>query len=151
INYTTLHAMGPNRVVPVPMESCWFEVELKYFGGRYLGSRGVLSPSQLGLDLEAGTGLGVTDKMDNGFVADEWSSPPVLGDEGEHSVFDLVPLAGSRGKVRHMNLQPGEIGQSLYADLPQLRTVAIAAAGIGHNQQLRGSRIGLAPHVPPPG
>ena len=35
------------------------------------------------------------DQIDDGFVADQRTPAPVLGDEGEHPVFDLVPLAGS--------------------------------------------------------
>ena len=39
--------------------------------------------------------------------------PPVLGDETEHAVLDLVPLAGSRGEVGYVDGKGKLVGQLL--------------------------------------
>src|SRR5271157_748775 len=100
------------------MKSRRCEIECGHRGSRYFSSLGILLPRQLGLDLESVAGLGAADEIDDGFVADQGSRPPVLRDERKHPMFDLVPLAGTRGKMRDMNLQPGEIGQTLHPHFP---------------------------------
>jgi len=95
------------------MESIWFQVELAHLRSGDFDSCGIGSWCQLCLDLEPRRGLGIGDQIDDGLVADQRSCPPVLRDEGKHAVFDLVPLAGSGRKMRYLNMQAGEICQTL--------------------------------------
>lgn len=46
--------------------------------------------------------------------------------------------------------QPQFVGQVLQTELPQVEGVAVAAAGIGGDQQPGGLGIGRLPHLPPP-
>ena len=43
-------------------------------------------------------------------MTDERFAPPVLADEGEQTVLDLVPLAGSRRQVADGNPQASFVG-----------------------------------------
>ena len=95
------------------MKGLWREVEIRYLRSGYFNSGGVSSLRQFCLDLETGFGLRVAYQVDHGLVADQRSCPPILRDEREHPVFDLVPLAGSGRKMRYMQMQAGEIGQAL--------------------------------------
>src|SRR5882757_6968107 len=47
------------------------------------------------MDLQASLGCGCGDELDDDLVADQGASLPVLADEGEEPVLDLVPLAGA--------------------------------------------------------
>ena len=51
-------------------------------------------------------GRGRRNQVDDDFVADQWFATPVLADEREQAMFDLVPLAGSRRKMADGNFQP---------------------------------------------
>ena len=46
-------------------------------------------------------------EVDDDLMTDQRLSPPVLADEREQSVFDLVPLAGARREMADRDLQPG--------------------------------------------
>ena len=52
-------------------------------------------------------GSGGGNEVDDDFMTDQRFAPPVLADEREQSVFDLVPLAGARREVADGNLHPG--------------------------------------------
>src|ERR1022692_4518485 len=65
-------------------------------------------------------------------------------------MFDLVPLARTRWEVTDRNLQPDFVGQFLQLPLPQPYPCAVAAAGIGGNQQAFGLRIATSAHPAPP-
>ena len=91
------------------MELGGHKVELGHFCIRDLDSLGILSARQLRFDFESRSGLGAADKADDSFIADQRSSSPVLGDKGKHPVFNLVPLAGSGGEVRYLNVKSSEI------------------------------------------
>jgi hypothetical protein len=56
------------------------------------------------------------------------SPAPVLRDETEQVVLDLVPLARPRRKVAHNQRNPQLIGQFLQASFPQTRTRPVAPA-----------------------
>jgi hypothetical protein len=67
------------------------------------GKRGVLDDDAglvgIGIDLganrEAGFGGGRCDQLDDDLVADQRFAAPVLSDEGEETVLDLVPLCAA--------------------------------------------------------
>src|SRR5208282_5974903 len=94
--------------------------------------------------------LGITDQIHNGLVAPERSTTPILRDVAEHPVLDLVPLAGAWWEVTDMKLQSGLISQSLQFDLPQSRAVAVTAAAIGRDEQLRRLWESARAHFAPP-
>jgi len=51
-------------------------------------------------------------------VSEQGFAAPVLGDEGEHSVLDAVPLAGAGRMVSDSDGQSGLIGELLQLELP---------------------------------
>ena len=63
------------------------------------GSSGILSFVQLGANSQSLAGGGIGDQLDDNFMTNQRSSSPVLRNVAEHTMLDLVPLAGSRWKV----------------------------------------------------
>ena len=55
-------------------------------------------------DLQPAPGCGGRDQFHDHFVTREWLPSPVLGDEREEPVFDLVPLAGPGREVADRDL-----------------------------------------------
>jgi len=49
----------------------------------------VVAVVELGVDLQAGAGLGRGDEVDDGLQAVQWLAAPVDGDVAEQAVFDL--------------------------------------------------------------
>ena len=70
----------------------------------------VVQPS---LDIEAGFRFRISDKVDDGDAVEERPAAPIFGNEAEHAVLDLIPLARARRKVRDMDGQVEIIGQPL--------------------------------------
>ena len=79
-------------------------------------------------DLQAGFGGGGGDELDDDLVADQRLAAPVLGDEQEEPMLDLVPLAGSGRQMADGDLQIEFVGPGLKLGLPQPHARAVAAA-----------------------
>ena len=122
---------------------------LELLGG-HANSFGILGGIEAAGDLEAALGCGGCDQFDNDFVTGEWLPSPVLGDEREQTVFDLVPLAGPGREVANRNIESCLIGQLLQLQLPQPDARPIAASAIGGNEQPRRFWITLDSHGEPP-
>ncbi len=54
------------------------------------------------LDDQAGLCGRAGDQLDNGLMAQQGASAPILGNEAEESMLDLVPLARTRREVADM-------------------------------------------------
>jgi hypothetical protein len=67
----------------------------------------------LGMDQESGSGGCSCNEVDNNLVTDQGFATPVLTDEGEQAMFDLVPFAGARGEMADFDVQSGFIRQFL--------------------------------------
>src|ERR1039457_1017523 len=78
------------------------------------------------------------------------SAPPIWGNAREEAVFDLVPLAGTRGKMTHGDGQSRFIRELLQFQFPQPDTGAIAPATVRGNQEAGCIRVCLLPHGSPP-
>ena len=68
---------------------------------------------EFAVHLQAGARCRAGDQLDDGLVADQRPGPPVLADEGEQPVLDLVPLAGPGGQVGDDDLKAGLTRQYL--------------------------------------
>src|SRR5229473_2785639 len=141
---------GQEAVVPVAMKRVSPELE---FGHLLVGN---LQPGRISIGVElafhsqaSGGGSGCN-KVDDDLMTDERFAPPVLADEREQPMFDLVPLARARREVTDRYLQPDFVGQFLQLPLPPPHPCAVAAARIGCNQQAFGLRIAATPHPAPP-
>ena len=80
-------------------------------------------------------GSGRGDEVDDRRVRQQRFSTPVLADEGEHPMLDLVPLAGSRWQVTYVYGQAGLIGESLEFPFPQTQAHAITASAVNRDEQ----------------
>ena len=61
---------------------------------------------------------GCGDEINDDLMADERLAPPVLADKREKTVFDLVPLAGTRREVTDGDFQSSFVGQLLQFPFP---------------------------------
>ena len=82
---------------------------------------------QGGLDDQTRARRGVGDEADDRLMADQRPPAPVLRDETEQAMFDLVPLAGARREMADRERRSQLIGQGLQRHLPQPRPVPVAA------------------------
>jgi len=79
-----------------------------------------------------------------------WLAAPVLGDEAEQAVLDLVPLAGAVREVADGDRHPDFIGELLQFHLPEPHSGTVAATSIGNDEQSIGLGIDGLPHRLPP-
>src|SRR5216684_2559332 len=96
---------------------------------------GIVAVIEAAANGEAAIGSGRTDQLENDLMADERGCPPVLGDEREEAMLDLVPF---RGAGRQMADDQGEadlVGELLQLGLPQPAAVAVAAAAVGRDDE----------------
>src|SRR6266446_10459258 len=97
---------------------------------RYDNPAGVLAGVEFTMYRVAGFGCSGRDQLDDHAIADEWLGAPVLTDEGEEAVLDLVPLAGAGRQVADHDVEVEFVGQFLQFAFPQADPRAIAAAAI---------------------
>src|SRR6202040_3824923 len=77
----------------------------------------------------------VGDQRDCDVEADERHGAPVLGDEAEHAMLDLVPLGSARRIVANLNDQAGFVGELLQRPLPEPQAGTIGAAAMGGDHE----------------
>src|SRR5207342_3213174 len=87
---------------------------------------------------------------DDGLIADERPPAPVLRDEREQAMLNLVPFAGAGREMTNRDEDAELVGQGLQLALPQPDPRAIAAAAIGGDHKPGGLWIARAPHRLPP-
>ena len=92
-------------------------------------------------NFQARRSRGRRDKVDNDLVADEGFTPPVLADEGEQPVLDLVPLASAWRKVAHGDRYSELVCELLKLYFPQSGSGRVATTTIGCNQQALSLRV----------
>src|SRR5580700_3808318 len=110
------------------------EMEFGHLLVGYLQPRRILVGVELAFYCQAGGGGSGCNKVDDDFMTDERLAPPVLADEREQPMFDLVPLARAWWEVRDRDLQSDFVRQFLQFPLPQSHPCAVAAAGISGDQ-----------------
>src|SRR5271165_509391 len=124
------------------MEVVSRDVDRGDFGVRYGDALRVKVSIDVAGDGEAGLGRGGAYQLDDDLVADERLAAPVLGDVGEESVLDAVPLAGAGRQMDDRHGEARLVGEALQLAFPQMNAGAVAAAAIGRDQET--SRIGIA-------
>jgi hypothetical protein len=79
------------------------EIDLRQLLVRHHDARGTSLRIQHARDVEAGLGGRGSDQVDNHHMADERFAAPVLANEREQAMLDLVPLAGARRQIWRMS------------------------------------------------
>lgn len=88
-------------------------VEGRHFCVRNFYALGVKVRIEVAADRKPFFRRGVGDQRDCDVEADERHGAPVLGDEAEHAMLDLVPLGSARRIVANLNGQAGFVGELL--------------------------------------
>ena len=107
------------------------EIESGQFGVGDFEANRVDAAIEFGADFQSGLRCCIRNQIDDHLVTDQGSSPPILGNVGEHAMLDFVPLAGARWEVAHMDRHPQAHNQLLQCHLPQAAPAAIAATAVG--------------------
>src|SRR3954454_18374817 len=129
----------------VPLDSQFGKLFVRHLEASFIG---ILVQS--GSNVEPCFGSRAADQIDHDLATDQRTSAPVVGDVAEHSMFDLVPLAGSGWKVTDVDLDADFISQLLHLAFPQADPISVAAATIRRNQQAPGMGIAGMAHFFPP-
>src|SRR5216684_9011777 len=96
---------------------------------------GIVAVIEAATNGEAGIGSGGADQLENDLMADERGCPPVLGDEREEPMLDLVPFGGAGRQMADDQGEADLVGELLQLGLPQPATTAIAAAAVGGDDE----------------
>ena len=150
ITNPSLSASRKDRVVPFTVELITADVQLFHLLLGDLDAALVSVGVQRALHAQAGAGRGSGDQVHDDFMADQRLAPPVLGDEGEEAVLDLVPLAGARWKMSQRDLQAGFVRQALQLPFPQPQARTVAAAAVRSDEEPLGLGIDRLAHRVPP-
>ena len=117
-------------VVPFAMEALRVEIDVAHFSLRHRSTGRILPPIQPTGHRQAFRGRGPGNELHDGLVVAQGFATPVRRDEGEESVFDLVPFARTRREVTHRNGHAGLVRQALEFEFPEAQTPSVAAARI---------------------
>src|SRR2546428_7267734 len=97
------------RVVPVAMEFGSLYANGSEFRIRDFDACRVRVFVQCGIDREASASRGVPDKIDDDSPTHERFATPVLCDVTKHTMLNLIPFAGARGKVARSEEHTSEL------------------------------------------
>src|SRR5260370_42223533 len=142
--------MWADCIVPVAVEIAAPDTDGVHLGVADLDAGGIGGGIDLALDLQPGIGGRGRNELDDGLVADERSRPPILGNEREEAMLDLVPFARAGREMADGDDKAELGGQDLQLALPQPQTDANAAAAIGGEQQPPCMREARPAHRLPP-
>src|SRR5206468_11470137 len=92
-------------VVPFGVEGVAGEVDGGDVGVADLDPFRVAAFVEARVDAQPGAGRGCGDQVDDHLAADQRLAAPVLADEAEQAVLDLVPLAGAGREVADADLE----------------------------------------------
>ncbi len=141
---------GMNRVVPIAVkvrlgdfDPCQLIVAHGY-------PRLVLGRVQRSSNQQTLLCSGVGNQVHDDFVSSQRPAAPVLRDEAEQAMLNLVPLARTRREMTHVQAESYFVGQFLQSHLPESIAAAVAPAAIGRNHQSGGARKSLRAHLLPP-
>src|SRR5271167_2079430 len=137
-------------IVPFAVKSLSPEFDLRHLRLWDPHTSGVVSAVDLGMDLQPFLSRGSGKEVDDHLQAGERLPSPVLTDEGEQAVFDLVPLARTGRKVTDRDGQPGLVRQPLQLQFPQSDSGPVTAATVGGDQEPLRPRVFLLAHRTPP-
>ena len=93
-------------IVPLAVEGEALDVDSGQFGFGDFDTAWIARAIEVAGNGESFAGRGGGDQLDDDLMADERLAAPVLGDVGEQSVLDAVPLAGAGGKWTTVTARP---------------------------------------------
>lgn len=95
-----------NAIVPFTMPFVYSDVEAAEFLIVNFDALDIFVRIQIAFHLETRFRSGVADEIHDDFIVLQRSSAPVLADECEQSMFDLVPLGSAGGKCLTKIVRP---------------------------------------------
>jgi len=128
-----------------------FESKSAKLLGSGFGAGGVVTTVQVGGDSQTGFRGSGADEVEDLLIAIEGLAGPVFGNFREESVLNRIPLGSAGGIVSNGDLEVKGIGElRLDFGFPGAATTAVAAAGVGENEQLTGLGVVKGSFTLPP-
>ena len=84
-----------NSVVPFSMPNVWLQMHRSELLVRNAATGSVKAFVQIAKHLEPCLGRGCGYQVDDNLMCQQGFSAPILGDEGEESMLNLIPFAGA--------------------------------------------------------
>jgi hypothetical protein len=111
----------------------------------------VVATIEVGGDGKAALGVGGSRIVENLLVGVQRFTSPVSRDLREETMFDRIPFGSAGWIVGHGNGQGERVGQlGLKFRLPGVTAIAVAAAGVGQDENLARAGIATGTFLPPP-
>jgi hypothetical protein len=143
-------ASSHDRVVPITVEWIRHETDVRHLSVGDLDLVGIASAVEDAADSQTCRGTPVRNQLDDRLVGQQRLTSPVLGDEREEPMLDLVPLARSRREMGDQNAKARLVGQLLQLPFPQAYSAAVASTAVSDNQKRGRTRVGPRAHLRPP-
>src|SRR5713101_953253 len=137
-NFLVSRCLRYEGVIPFAMERISLEIQASQFLIADLAAFFIAFVVESGRDSQAGFRFRVPDEVDDGHTVEQWPATPILGNEAEHAVLDLIPLACARRKMRDVNRQVEGIGKPVQFGFPQAHATTVTASPISRDIELRG-------------
>ena len=109
---------GFDRIVPFTVEIVTDDLDRLHFGFGNNNPFAICPGIKLAGDFQTRLGRCCADQINDDLVAHQWFRAPVLGDESEQPMLDLVPFAGSWRQMANRDRQAQFIGEILQFALP---------------------------------
>lgn len=111
-------APGGDGIIPLAVQLVRRDIDCGHLRVRDLDAVRVEIGMNFAFHVQAGPRGRVGDQLHDGVATDQGFAAPVLCDEGEQPVFDLVPFAGTWRQMANGDRQTEFVGEILQFPLP---------------------------------
>ena len=136
-NFRVSKGLRQDGIIPFAMEGIALEIDAAQLLITDAVTFFIPFGVEAGRDGEAGFRFCVADQVDDGHTIEQRATSPVLGNETEHAMLDLIPLARARRKMRDMDRKVESFGQPLQLSFPQADATAVTPPSIGRDIEVR--------------
>jgi NADPH:quinone reductase-like Zn-dependent oxidoreductase len=102
---------------------------------------------EAGPDRQAGLRFRVADQVHDGYPVEQGATSPIRGNEAEHTMLDLVPLARTGRKMRNMDCEVKGIGGLGHLGVQFARHMGFRTVAIGRGREKEPLARELGAHV----
>src|SRR5215467_9892929 len=124
-----------DSVIPFGQHAMGLQVDLSLLLQRDFDPRRIVAGVKQSATSKTVLSLGCPNKLQRGFVTNQWMSSPVLADLRKQAMLNRIPFRSAGWQMRDCDLHVKFISQLLQSKFPQPTAISIGAAAVGFNQQ----------------